>query len=68
MLIISILYSLLFICIIRAQAIDTESFQEELKIRPLRDGRVLSRFSFTTTLQNATPRPPELLREDDDRE
>lgn len=44
-----------------------EDFQEQLKLRPLQDGRVLARFSFTTTLKDAVPRSPSFLKEDDTR-
>lgn len=43
-----------------------EEFHEELTLRPLRDGRLASRFSFTTLLQGATPRDPETLSMEDD--
>lgn len=43
-----------------------EVFQEELVIRPLEDGRVASKFSFTTTLKGVLPRHPETLDTDDD--
>ncbi|KDQ26147.1 hypothetical protein PLEOSDRAFT_1078384 [Pleurotus ostreatus PC15] len=42
-----------------------EEFSEELQIRPLRDGRVASTFSFRTFLHGATPRSPESLGSDD---
>lgn len=48
--------------------IDNEQFDEELVLRPLQDGRVLSRFSFRTLLKNATPRDPQTLGSDDLRE
>ena len=38
-----------------------ETFEEELVIRPLKDGKVASKFSFTTLLQDASPRNPETL-------
>jgi phosphatidylinositol glycan class T len=43
-----------------------EQFQEDLIIRPLRDGRVVSKFSFTTLLKGALPRNPENLGLEDD--
>jgi phosphatidylinositol glycan class T len=46
--------------------IESEHFEEDLVIRPLKDGRISARFSFTTTLENKSPRNPELLGEDDD--
>ena len=42
-----------------------EDFHEELTLRPLRDGRLASRFSFTTLLHDATPRDPETLLQED---
>jgi hypothetical protein len=44
-----------------------ESFDEDLMLRPLRDGRVLSRFAFTTLLHSAEPRDPSTLEEEDKR-
>jgi hypothetical protein len=44
-----------------------ESFDEDLVLRPLRDGRVLSRFAFTTLLHGAEPRDPSTLEEEDRR-
>lgn len=46
--------------------IESEHFEEDLVIRPLKDGRIGARFSFTTTLENASPRNPESLSRDDD--
>jgi GPI-anchor transamidase subunit T len=43
-----------------------ELFQESLIIRPLRDGKVASQFSFTTLVKDATPRNPETLGLEDD--
>lgn len=43
-----------------------EQFREELSIRPLHDGRVLSRFSFTTQLNETEPRDPRSLALEDD--
>ncbi|KAI0345537.1 Gpi16 subunit GPI transamidase component [Trametopsis cervina] len=36
-----------------------ESFQEQLTLRPHRDGTVLGHFAFTTVLKGATPRLPQ---------
>lgn len=44
-----------------------ESFDEDLVLKPLRDGRVLSRFAFTTLLHGAEPRDPSTLGEEDKR-
>lgn len=43
----------------------SEEFHEELVIRPLQDGKLLSRFSFTTLLKGATPRDPQTLGTED---
>lgn len=43
-----------------------EHFEEDLVIRPLKDGRIGTRFSFTTTLKDTPPRNPESLGRDDD--
>ena len=45
---------------------ESEHFEEDLVIRPLQDGRIAARFSFTTTLENTSPRNPESLGRDDD--
>ena len=45
---------------------ESEHFEEDLVIRPLKDGRIGARFSFTTTLENTSPRNPDFLGEDDD--
>ncbi|KAK7005770.1 GPI transamidase component GPI16 [Favolaschia claudopus] len=42
-----------------------ETFSEELVIRPLPDGKVASRFEFTTLLHGATPRNPQNLSVED---
>ncbi|KAF8139465.1 GPI transamidase component PIG-T [Mycena galopus ATCC 62051] len=42
-----------------------ETFQEELVIRALPDGRVASRFEFSTYLHGATPRNPQNLSVED---
>ncbi len=44
-----------------------EEFHEHLHLRPLDDGRVSARFSFTTILKDTAPRAPSSLREDDTR-
>ena len=46
--------------------IESEHFEEDLVIRPLKDGRIGARFSFTTTLENTSPRNPESVGRDDD--
>jgi len=46
--------------------IESEHFEEDLVIRPLKDGRLSARFSFVTTLEDISPRNPESLGGDDD--
>ncbi|KAF7982182.1 hypothetical protein HWV62_29965 [Athelia sp. TMB] len=43
-----------------------EDFHEDLVLRLLPDGRVSSKFTFTTLLRDATPRNPESLTLEDD--
>ncbi|KAJ6599437.1 Gpi16 subunit, GPI transamidase component-domain-containing protein [Mycena sp. CBHHK59/15] len=43
-----------------------ETFEEELTLRALRDGKVAARFSFKTLLEDATPRSPLNLSVEDD--
>ena len=45
---------------------ESEHFEEDLVIRPLKDGRISARFSFTTTLGDTSPRNPESLGGDDE--
>ena len=45
---------------------ESEHFEEDLVIRPLKDGRIGARFSFTTTLEDISPRNPESLGGDED--
>ncbi|EGN97089.1 hypothetical protein SERLA73DRAFT_56706 [Serpula lacrymans var. lacrymans S7.3] len=49
-----------------ASSRERERFDEDLHIRPLRDGKVASTFSFTTLLQDASPRDPLSLAYDDE--
>jgi len=46
--------------------IESEHLEEDLVIRPLKDGRLGARFSFVTTLEGTSPRNPESLGGDDD--
>jgi GPI-anchor transamidase subunit T len=46
--------------------IESEHFEEDLVLRPLKDGRISALFSFTTTLENTSPRNPECLDRDDE--
>lgn len=45
-----------------------EHYDESLTLKPLRDGRVLAGFSFTTLLEGAVPRDPATLGDDDARQ
>jgi phosphatidylinositol glycan class T len=38
-----------------------ENYREDLRIQPLRDGRVSTTFSFVTVLEGAVPRNPKAL-------
>jgi phosphatidylinositol glycan class T len=50
---------------VKGMAGSREQFDESLTIRPLRDGKVASTFSFKTLLKD-TPRNPESLDGEDD--
>ncbi|KAJ8519324.1 hypothetical protein ONZ45_g3718 [Pleurotus djamor] len=52
-------------CLAISPATSNEEFHETLTIRPLRDGRVASTFSFKTLLRGQVPRNPALLDQDD---
>ncbi len=41
--------------------LNAESFDENLKIIPLQDGRISTTFSFETLLKGASPRDPRTL-------
>ncbi|TDL19217.1 Gpi16 subunit, GPI transamidase component [Rickenella mellea] len=43
-----------------------ERFSEHLSLKSLRDGRVATRFSFKTVVQDAVPRAPDSLADEDD--
>ncbi|KAJ7747141.1 Gpi16 subunit GPI transamidase component [Mycena maculata] len=47
------------------RSLASETFEEELTIRALPDGKVASRFSFSTLLEGATPRNPQNLSAED---
>ncbi|KAI0738852.1 Gpi16 subunit GPI transamidase component [Daedaleopsis nitida] len=57
---------LLLVLHLAAVSAQHEQFDEELTLRPLRDGKLSARFSFKTMLQDASPRDPELLLHDDE--
>ncbi|KAI8986119.1 Gpi16 subunit GPI transamidase component [Trametes punicea] len=48
-----------------AASAHSELFEEDLTLRPLRDGKLEARFSFTTLLRGTTPRDPQSLTGDD---
>ena len=58
--------TLVLVLHLAAVAAANEQFDEDLTIRPLRDGKLSARFSFSTTLKDATPRDPQQLSEDDE--
>ena len=61
------LKSLLFLCFgVNVVTALSEEFNEELDLRPLRDGKVTARFSFRTVLKGATPRDPWTLGAEDE--
>ncbi|KAJ7747261.1 GPI transamidase component PIG-T [Mycena metata] len=49
-----------------SQSFSGETFNEELAIRALPDGKVASRFEFSTLLHGASPRNPRNLSSEDD--
>lgn len=59
---ISLLCSLLH----TSRAHHAEEYNEELTLRPLPDGKLAARFSFTTLLKGARPRVPGSLNEEDE--
>ncbi|KAI0727123.1 Gpi16 subunit GPI transamidase component [Fomitopsis betulina] len=58
--------TLLFLCLGMVVAALSEEFNEELDLRPLPDGKVAARFSFSTLLKGATPRDPQTLGSEDE--
>lgn len=44
----------------------SEKFQEKLSINTLQDGKVATKFTFTTLLKEATPRDPRTLDSEDE--
>lgn len=44
-----------------------ETFDEQLTLRPLQDGKLAARFSFKTLLKGAQPRNPKHLNNSDTR-
>jgi GPI-anchor transamidase subunit T len=55
----------LTLCLSTYQTSTREYFDEHLTIKSLRDGKVASRFSFKTVLQDVFPRNPQTLGLDD---
>ena len=45
---------------------ESEQFDEELLVKPLRDGRVAATFAFSMLLNGASPRDPYTLNSDDE--
>ncbi|RPD56728.1 Gpi16 subunit GPI transamidase component [Lentinus tigrinus ALCF2SS1-7] len=58
--------SLVLVLHLAAVGAASEQFDEDLTIRPLRDGKLSARFSFSTLLKDATPRDPQQLSSDDE--
>ena len=44
----------------------SEQFDEDLTLRPLRDGKLSARFQFTTLLRGSHPRDPQELHVNDE--
>ena len=44
----------------------TERFDEHLTVRTLQDGKVASKFTFTTLLKGASPKDPKTLDSSDE--
>ncbi|KAI0093428.1 GPI transamidase component PIG-T [Irpex rosettiformis] len=61
----ALIYSFLFLSAHVFSIHAQEFFQEQLTLRPHRDGTVLGHFAFTTLLKSATPREPETIRIED---
>ncbi|KAJ6579111.1 Gpi16 subunit GPI transamidase component [Mycena vulgaris] len=49
-----------------SHSLSSETFDEQLTVRALRDGKIVSTFSFSTVLEGATPRNPRNLTTEDD--
>ncbi|KAJ7227057.1 Gpi16 subunit GPI transamidase component [Mycena pura] len=61
-----LLWSLYFTLAGFSHSFSSETFEEELTVQTLRDGKVATRFSFSTVLGGATPRNPHNLSIEDD--
>ncbi|KAF8184185.1 GPI transamidase component PIG-T [Pholiota molesta] len=57
--------TLLHLCLI-TPASPQEHFNEQLTINTLQDGKVASKFTFTTVLEGASPRDPRTLEKEDE--
>lgn len=55
-----------FFVLLVAGSSENEKFDEELLVKPLRDGRVAATFAFTMLLNGASPRDPNTLDSDDE--
>ncbi|KAH9919179.1 Gpi16 subunit GPI transamidase component [Epithele typhae] len=51
--------------VVTAAAASHEVFDEDLSLRPLRDGKLMANFQFTTHLKGSSPRDPQALSDDD---
>ncbi|KZT12249.1 Gpi16 subunit GPI transamidase component [Laetiporus sulphureus 93-53] len=56
----------LVLSLLPSEVLSAEQFQEQLTLRPLRDGKLAAHFLFTTLLGDATPREPDSLSTDDE--
>ncbi|KAF8340802.1 GPI transamidase component PIG-T [Amanita rubescens] len=61
-----VLFAFAFFASLVAGNSETEQFDEELVLKPLRDGKVAATFTFSTLLKGASPRDPSTLDLDDE--
>ena len=61
-----VLFVFTFLASLVAGNSDAEQFDEELVLKPLRDGKVAATFTFSTLLKGASPRDPSTLDLDDE--
>ncbi|KAJ7511984.1 GPI transamidase component PIG-T [Mycena galericulata] len=61
----NLLWVLSFPILSISRSLSSETFEEELTVRALPDGKVASRFSFSMLLEGVTPRNPQNLSSED---
>ncbi len=61
-----VLFAFAFFASLVAGNNEAEQFDEELVLKPLRDGKVAATFTFSTLLKGASPRDPSTLDLDDE--